>query len=59
LHRIELGRGDWRSQEDLRAFMAARTDAIRLTVPRLVLVSEAKADLESLYNQLVADGIAK
>ena len=54
-HRMELARTEFESENDLAQFAAARADAVRLTLPRVVMVREPLSDLEALYFELVGD----
>jgi hypothetical protein len=57
-HRIELACDEIKSEAELAQFAAARADAIRLTPPRLVMVTEPYSDLDALYQELVGDSFA-
>ena len=54
-HRLELARGELQNESDLAQFAAARADAIRLTIPRIVIVHQWFSDLDALYRELVGD----
>lgn len=54
-HRMEIARGEFTEESDLTQFAAARADAVRLSVPRLVMVEEPPSELEALYTELVGD----
>lgn len=54
-YRMDLAREEFASEEDLARFVAARADAVRLTPPRLALVENPSAEIESLYAELVGD----
>ena len=59
---VNSGAGSIDSPEALQAFIATRANDIRVTVPRLVKVTNFARDLEELYSELVeatqADSIA-
>lgn len=54
-HRMEIARGDFTEEGDLTQFASARADAVRLSVPRLIMVEEPPSELEALYSELVGD----
>lgn len=53
--RLLLARGEFTEENDLALMAASRADAVRLSVPRVVMVEDLAADLESLYAELVGD----
>lgn len=53
--RIEVERAQFRSLDDLRQFIATRANKIILTQPKPVMVMDPEADLEALFQELVAD----
>jgi hypothetical protein len=54
-HRMEIARGEFSEESDLTQFASARADAVRLSVPRLVMVEEPPSELDALYTELVGD----
>lgn len=54
-HRMEIARGEFSAESDLTQFASARADAVRLSVPRLVMVEEPPSELDALYTELVGD----
>lgn len=54
-HRMEIARGEFSEESDLTQFASARADAVRLSVPRLVMVEEPPSELDVLYTELVGD----
>jgi hypothetical protein len=54
-NRIALARDEFKDECDFEQFIAARADAVRLTAPRLVMVSDPLSELNSLFNELVSD----
>src|SRR5690606_35176608 len=55
LHRINEKGEDIATLDDLKAFIATRANDLRLTEPRLAMVSDIEADFERLFKQLAAD----
>jgi len=55
LHRINDKGADIVALEDLKAFVATRANDLRLTEPRLAVVSDIEADFERLFAQLATD----
>ncbi|WP_165072766.1 DUF3037 domain-containing protein [Paludisphaera rhizosphaerae] len=55
--RLEVERGDIRSLADLEGFIARRANAIQITPPRPIKVTDPEEDLAALYRELV-DGRA-
>src|SRR5581483_12084757 len=55
LHRINGSGEDIASLDDLKAFIATRANDLRLTEPRLAMVSEIEADFARLFAQLATD----
>lgn len=51
--RINATRGEIKSVEDLRSFIATRANDLRLIEPRLVKVTNFESELDRLYFQLV------
>ncbi len=51
--RIEIAADDFRSLEDLQAFVKSRGNDIILTEPRAIKVSQPKSELNELYAELV------
>lgn len=47
--------GEFANEEDLARFAAARADAVRITAPRLWMVGDLAADLDTLYKEAVGD----
>ncbi len=54
-HRIRIARGEFNEEGDLAQFAAARADAVRLSVPRLMMVEAPDSEIEALYTELVGD----
>jgi len=54
-HRMEIARVEFTDEADLTQFAAARADAVRLSVPRLMMVEEPVSEFEALYTDLVGD----
>jgi hypothetical protein len=54
-HRLEAARGEFSTEDDFRRFVAARADAVRLTPPRLVVLTDLSEKLDELYLDLVGD----
>jgi hypothetical protein len=54
-NRIALARDEFKDESDFAHFIAARADAVRLSAPRLIMVSDPSNDLNSLFNELVGD----
>jgi hypothetical protein len=57
-HRLALSQDEFSDESDFASFVAARADSVRLTAPRLVMVTDPLADLNSLYDELVGDSEA-
>lgn len=57
-HRLEAAQGEFRSESEFENFIAARADAVRLTPPRLVVLTEAETKLNELFAELVGDATA-
>lgn len=54
-YRLTTSEGEFRSEDAFRQFVAARADAVRLTAPRLIIISDAASELDNLYEELVGD----
>ena len=55
LYRLNERGEDISSLDDLKAFIATRANDLRLTAPRLSVVSEIEADFARLFAQLATD----
>jgi hypothetical protein len=58
-HRLEKAQGEFKSEEEFTQFVASRADAVRLTTPRLVVLTELESKLDELYGELVGDEAAR
>jgi hypothetical protein len=54
-HRLDKAQGEFKTEEEFEQFVAARADAVRLTPPRLILLTEPELRLNGLYADLVGD----
>lgn len=54
-HRLESARGEFAGEADFAHFVAARADALKLSTPRLMLVTDATRELHELYVELAGD----
>ncbi len=57
--RIEHSVEEFRTADDLAAFVASRANDLRLTSPRLAVLDNLEADFERLFSQLVDDQTAE
>lgn len=55
--RIEMEAGRIKTLEDFEQFVATRANHLRLTTPRPIKVSEAEAELDSLFASLVEERV--
>ena len=55
-HRMEAAQGEFATEDEFRTFVASRADAVRMTAPRLIVLSDVSAKLDELYIDLVGDG---
>lgn len=53
--RLNKAQEEFKSEEEFAQFVAARADAVRLTTPRLVVLTELEPKLNELYEELVGD----
>ncbi len=54
-HRLQVAQSEFSTDDDFCKFVAARADAIRLTPPRLVVLTDLGQKLDELYLDLVGD----
>jgi len=54
-HRLGLARTEFDGEADFARFVDARADALRLSIPRLMLVTDAVRESHELYEELVGD----
>lgn len=54
-NRLVLGKDEFADEQAFAQFVAARADVVRLTAPRLALISNPLNDLNELYSELVGD----
>jgi len=54
-HRLETAQGEFATEDDFRTFVASRADAVRMTSPRLIVLTDITAKLDELYIDLVGD----
>lgn len=54
-HRMGLAREEFKAEDDLAKFAAARADEIQLTPPRLIMVENPTRELEAIYAELVGE----
>lgn len=52
---LRASKGDFQTEEDFVRYTAAGATAVRLTTPRLVIVTNPEAELAELYEELVGD----
>ncbi|MFO0795914.1 MAG: DUF3037 domain-containing protein [Gemmataceae bacterium] len=52
---LKAAKGEFQSEEDFARYAAAGATAVRLTAPRLVVVTDPEAELAELYAELVGD----
>jgi hypothetical protein len=57
--RLKKAQGEFKSEEEFAQFVAARADAVRLTPPKLVVLTELEPKLNELYAALVGDEAAR
>jgi hypothetical protein len=57
--RLRKAQGEFKSEEEFAQFVAARADAVRLTPPKLVVLTEIEPQLKKLYADLVGDESAR
>jgi hypothetical protein len=57
-HRLESAQGEFKSEKELEQFILARADAVRMTLPRLVVLNDLSVKLDELYQKLVGDEAA-
>lgn len=57
--RLKSAQGEFPSEEEFARFVSARADAVRLTPPRLIVLTEAQGKLDELYTELVGDAEAR
>lgn len=55
LHRINEAGQDFQTLDDLKGFVATRANDLRLTEPRLAMVTDIEADFARLFAQLVKE----
>jgi Protein of unknown function (DUF3037) len=53
--RLERANGEFRTEEAFARFVASRADAVRLTAPRVAVVTDPDDDISDLYAELVGD----
>lgn len=53
--RLGLATEEFRNESEFSQFVAASADAVQLTPPRLVMVTDPEADLNSLFDELVGE----
>lgn len=54
-NRLFLGKEEFADESAFSQFVAARADVVRLTAPRLAMISSPLHDLNELYSELVGD----
>ena len=54
-HRLESAQGEFKSEKEFEQFITARADAVRMTLPRWVILSDPVQKLDELYAKLVED----
>lgn len=54
-NRLYMGKEEFTDESAFAQFVAARADVVRLTAPRLAMISAAVSDLNDLYADLVGD----
>ena len=57
-HRMRSAQGEFKTEEEFAQFVAASADAVRLTPPRLVIVTDTNVKIHELYSELVGDEVA-
>lgn len=57
-YRMRHAQGEFRSEAEFARFVAARADRVRLTPPRLMVVTDLAAEFDELYAELVESGDA-
>lgn len=57
-HRLKDAHGEFGTEDCFAKFVAARADAIRMTTPRLIVVSDPETSRDDLYADLVGDEAA-
>jgi len=54
-HRLDVSQGEFSTEEEFCQFVASRADVVRLTPPRLVVLTDLNQKLDELYFELVGD----
>lgn len=54
-HRLELARAEFENEGQFEHFVATRADVVRLTKPKLAVVTDPRAEFDELYAELVGD----
>ncbi len=57
VNRVEIERAQFKTLHDLEQFVYTRANQVLLTPPKPILVSDPQADLNALFQELVADPV--
>lgn len=58
-HRLDILGPELENEDAFAQFVASRADAVRLTAPRLAVVTDPRAELDELYAELVGDAAVR